>query len=75
MDSFRYAQMQSSILNKTGLSSSSLTSGSKINLKSKFSTIELSATTIESDTRKLITDTNVKIWVIFCRNQSDMPNN
>lgn len=38
-DSFRYAQMQSSILNKTGVSSSSNTPN-KINLKNKFGTIE-----------------------------------
>ena len=60
IDSFRYAQMQSSILNKTSLSSSSSSSVSKINLKSKFSTIEQSMSTIESDLRKLIADTNVK---------------
>lgn len=58
LDSFRYAQMQSSILNKTGLSGSS-TSSSKINLKSKFGSIEQSLNAVDSDLRKLLSDTNV----------------
>lgn len=58
LDSFRYAQMQSSILNKTGLSTSS-SSASKVNLKNKFGSIELTMNTIESYLRKLVADTNV----------------
>lgn len=60
LDSFRYAQMQSSILNKTGLSSSS-SSASKINLKGKFGNIEVTANTLDADLRKLINDTNVRV--------------
>lgn len=38
VDNYRYAQMQSSIMNKTSLSTSSQ-SGSKVNLKNKFGSI------------------------------------
>ena len=50
--------MQSSILNKTGLSSTSSTA-SKVNLKNKFGNIEQVVNSIDSDLRKLMGDTNV----------------
>lgn len=50
--------MQSSILNKTGLSSASSTA-SKVNLKNKFGSIEQTVNSIDSDLRKLMSDTNV----------------
>lgn len=40
VDSFRYAQMQSSILNKTSNSKISSSSGGKINLNNKFATLK-----------------------------------
>ena len=61
--------MQSSILNKTGLSSTSSTA-SKVNLKNKFGNIEQAVNSIDSDLRKLMSDTNV--FCILYRNRKDL---
>jgi hypothetical protein len=64
-DSYRYAQMQSSILNKTGSSMASASSPNKVNLKNKFNTIESEMSNIENNLKKLMSDTNV--WHSLCR--------
>ena len=56
LNSYKYAQMQSTILNK---SSASSVSTNKINLKSKFTQIEESLHNIEEELRELVTSTNV----------------
>lgn len=58
LDSFRYAQMQSSILNKTNSSTSS-SKGNRFNLLSKFSSLESTLNAVESDLRQLSADTQV----------------
>lgn len=58
VNSFKYAQMQSSILNKTGSSKTS-GSGNKSNLIAKFSSLEESLNQIDSDLRQLCSDTQV----------------
>lgn len=57
LNSFKYAQMQSTILNKSSASSAS---NAKINLKSKFAQIEESLHNIEEELRELVTSTNVR---------------
>ena len=56
VNDFRYAQLQSSILNKT---SSQLNITSKFNLKAKFSNIENSLKSIQEDIDQLSTSTSV----------------
>ena len=70
LDSFRYAQMQSSILNKTGASKGS-NSGSKFNLVSKFAALEATLAEIESNLRQLSSDTQVTR--LSHRSHSDFP--
>lgn len=72
VDAFRYAQMQSSILNKTGSSRGSA-SGNKSNLISKFSSLEETLNEIDADLRQLCSDTQVKFWNI-CRIHSGLQN-
>lgn len=60
INSSRYAQMQSSILNKTGGSVSS-NSGSKLNLTGKFALMEEQVRVIESDAQDLTKSARVNL--------------
>jgi hypothetical protein len=67
----RYAQMQSSIFNKTGSSivaGSSVSSASKLNLTGKFSSMEDTVRVIEAETHSLTK--SARVSALLLRNRS-----
>lgn len=62
LESYRYAQMQSSIANKTSGSNFSNTGTGKINLSNKFASLREKLIIIEEELRQLNADTRVCIF-------------